>query len=70
MRLPISERFTTVQKKKITYVKVYAVGFYILLFTVIALVILILSKAQPVDLSQDRQATEVSDAPMKSRYMA
>lgn len=52
-------------KKKITYVKVYAVGFYILLFTVIALVILLLSKAQPIDLSQDRQATEVTDTPMK-----
>ncbi len=52
-------------KKKITYVKVYAVGFYILLFTVIALGILLFIETQPVDLSQDRQATEVTDAPMK-----
>ena len=52
-------------KKKITYVKVYAVGFYILLFTVIALGILLFLETQPVDLSQDRQATEVTDAPMK-----
>ena len=52
-------------KKKITYVKVYAVGFYILLFTVIALGILLFIETQPIDLSQDRQATKVTDAPMK-----
>ncbi|MDB4016353.1 hypothetical protein N9483_08355, partial [Flavobacteriaceae bacterium] len=36
-------------KKKITYVKVYAVGFYILLLTVIVLGILFLSDFTPID---------------------
>jgi len=39
-------------KKKIAYVKVYAVGFYILLFTVIVLGILFLSDLTPIDQSK------------------
>jgi len=39
-------------KKKIAYVKVYAVGFYILLLTVIVLGILFLSDLTPIDQSK------------------
>ena len=49
-------------KKKITYVKVYAVGFYILLLTVIVLGIIFLSDAPPIDQSQEQPHSEVTDA--------
>ena len=52
-------------KKKIAYVKVYAVGFYILLFTVIVLGILLLSETPTIDLSQDHQATEAINTTTK-----
>ena len=49
-------------KKKIAYVKVYAVGFYILLPTVIVLGILFLSDAPPIDQSQEQPLLEATDA--------
>ena len=49
-------------KKKIAYVKVYAVGFYILLLTVIVLGILFLSDAPPIDQSQEQPLLEATDA--------
>ena len=49
-------------KKQITYVKVYAVGFYILLLTVIVLGIIFLSDAPPIDQSQEQPHSEVTDA--------
>ena len=49
-------------RKKIAYVKVYAVGFYILLPTVIVLGILFLSDAPPIDQSQKQSLLEATDA--------
>ena len=49
-------------KKKIAYVKVYAVGFYILLLTVIVLGILFLSDAPLIDQSQEQPLLEATDA--------
>ena len=49
-------------RKKIAYVKVYAVGFYILLPTVIVLGILFLSDAPPIDQSQEQSLLEATDA--------
>ncbi|PSR09621.1 MAG: hypothetical protein C7M88_05715 [Candidatus Arcticimaribacter sp.] len=49
-------------KKKIAYVNVYAVGFYLLLPTVIVLGILFLSDAPPIDQSQEQPLIEATDA--------
>ena len=48
-------------KKKIAYVKVYAVGFYILLLTVIVLGILFLSDFTPIDQSQEQTHSGETD---------
>ena len=48
-------------KKKIAYVKVYAVGFYILLLTVIVLGILFLSDFTPIDQSQEQPHSGKTD---------
>ena len=48
-------------KKKIAYVKVYAVGFYILLLTVIVLGILFLSDFTPIDQSQEQPHSGETD---------
>ena len=49
-------------RKKIAYVKVYAVGFYIFLPTVIVLRILFLSDASPIDQSQEQSLLEATHA--------
>ena len=49
-------------RKKIAYVKVYAVGFYIFLPTVIVLRILFLSDASPIDQSQEQSLLEATNA--------
>jgi len=49
-------------RKKIAYVKVYAIGFYILLPTVIMSGILFLSDAPPIDQSQEQSLLEATDA--------
>lgn len=48
-------------KKKIAYVKVYAVGFYLLLLTVIVLGILFLSDFTPIDQSQEQPHSGETD---------
>jgi len=48
-------------KKKIAYVKVYAVGFYILLLTVIVLGILFLSDLTPIDQSKKQPHSGETD---------
>ena len=49
-------------RKKIAYFKVYAVGFYILLPTVIVLGIFFISDAPPIDQSQEQSLLEATNA--------